>query len=115
MKPWQRDQLRRALEQRRETLLEELQRDAARLREARPAELGDQEVTSLLADIDQADLSRDDRELREIEAARLRLDDGTCGICADCGAAIDFERLLAEPAARRCVECQRRHEKTYRA
>jgi len=25
-----------------------------------------------------------------------------------------YRRLLAEPAARRCVECQRRHEKTYR-
>jgi len=52
MKPWQRDQLRRALEQRRETLIDELKRDAARLR--------------------------------------------------------------AEPAAARCVECQARHEKTYR-
>jgi len=114
MKPWQRDQLRRALEQRCETLLDELKRDAARLREERPADIGDERIADLLVDLDQADLSRDDGELRAIEAARRRIDDGTYGICADCGAAIGFERLLAEPAAARCVECQQRHEKTYR-
>jgi RNA polymerase-binding protein DksA len=117
MKPWQRDQLLRALEQRRETLLDELKRDAARLREERSGDIGDigdESVVDLQVGLDQADLSRDAGELREIEAARRRLDDGTYGICIDCGAAIGFERLLAEPAAARCVECQARHEKTYR-
>jgi DnaK suppressor protein len=114
LKPWQHDQLRRALERRRAALIDELKRDAARLREERSAEVGDERVANLLADIDQAELSRDDRELRDIEAACRRLDDGSYGICADCGATIGFERLLAEPAAARCVECQRRHEKTYR-
>ena len=114
MKPWQRDQLRRALEGRRETLIDELKRDAARLREERSGEIDDEAVMDLLVGLDQADLSRDAGELREIEAARRRLDDGSYGICADCGAAIGFERLRAEPAAARCVECQARHEKTYR-
>jgi len=117
MKPWQTDQLRRALEQRREALLDELKRDAARLREERSGDIGDigdESVADLLVDLDQAELSRDAGELREIEAARRRLDDGTYGICADCGAAIGFDRLRAEPAAARCVECQARHEKTYR-
>ena len=108
------DQLRRALEQRRETLLEELKRDAVRLREERSADIDDEAVVDLLVDLDQADLSRDAGELRDIEAARRRQDDGTYGICVDCGAAIGFERLRAEPAAARCVECQTRHEKTYR-
>jgi RNA polymerase-binding transcription factor DksA len=101
MKPWQRDQLRRALEQRRETLIDELKRDAARLREERSGDIDDEAVVDLLVGLDQADLSRDAGELREIEAARRRLDDGTYGVCADCGAAIGFER-------------QARHEKTYR-
>jgi DnaK suppressor protein len=114
MKPWQKDQLRRALEQRRETLLDELKRDAARLREERSADIGDERIADLLVDLDQADLSRDAEELRAVEAARRRLEDGTCGICVDCGTAIGFDRLLAEPAAARCVECQARHENTYR-
>jgi RNA polymerase-binding protein DksA len=106
--------LRRALEQRRETLIDELKRDAARLREGRSADIDDEAVVDLLVGLDQADLSRDAAELREIEAARHRLDEGSYGICADCGAAISFQRLQAEPAAARCVECQARHEKTYR-
>ena len=121
MKPWQRDQLTRALEQRREALLDELRRDAARVRDEQFGELagpvtdiGDESVAALLADLDQAELSRDVAELREVEAARKRLADGAYGICADCGAEIGFERLQAEPAAARCVECQAHHEKTYR-
>jgi len=121
MKPWQRDQLTRALERRREALLEELMRDAARARDEQFGELagpvtdiGDESVAALLADLDQAELSRDVAELREVEAARKRLADGAYGICADCGAEIAFERLHAEPAAARCFECQAHHEKTYR-
>ena len=113
MKPWQHDQLRRALEQRRASLLEELGRDAARLREER-LDVGDDAVEDLLVEIDRADLSRDAEELRAIQAARRRLANGTYGICIDCGVQIAFERLRAEPAAARCFECQARHEKTYR-
>lgn len=121
MKPWQLDQLRRALERRRETLLAELQRDAARAREEQfgqlagsTADIGDESVATLLADLDQAELSRDVVELRAVEAALKRLAGGSFGICADCGVPMEFERLWAEPAATRCVECQTRHEKTYR-
>lgn len=121
MKPWQMDQLRRALERRRETLLEELRRDAQRVREERYGELagpvhdiGDESIAALLSDLDQAELSRDVAELREVEAARKRLADGTYGTCVDCGAAIVFERLLYQSAAERCAQCQTRHEKTYR-
>ncbi|HYI85631.1 MAG TPA: TraR/DksA C4-type zinc finger protein [Burkholderiales bacterium] len=109
MKPWQKDQLRRALERRHESLLDELKRDAARLREERSGER-----TDVTAELDQAELSRDQHEVRDIEAAQRRLEDGTYGICTDCGIDIDFERLHAEPGAGRCFDCQRRHEKTYR-
>ena len=103
MKPWQKDQLHRALEQRRETLMA-----GARPRCSPPAR-GARRPTWT-----QADLTRDVDELRDIEAARRRLDDGSYGICTDCGVDIGFERLHAEPEAARCIDCQRRHEKTYR-
>jgi RNA polymerase-binding protein DksA len=121
MKPWQRDRLRRLLEQRRGLLLEELRRDAGKVRDERYGELAgpvhdlaDESVAALIADLDQAELSRDLAELRAVEAARKRLAEGAYGICADCGAEIGFERLRAEPAAARCVDCQAHHEKTYR-
>jgi DnaK suppressor protein len=101
MKPGQRDQLQRALEQRREVLMQELGGDELHVREGG-------------GDLAQADLLRDQDELRDIEAARRRLDDGSYGICTDCGVDVGFERLHAEPEAARCIDCQRRHEKTYR-
>ena len=91
-------------------MADELERDAARQRAARAAE-----VTDVIPDAgEMADESRDVEELREVNAALARLDDGSYGVCADCGVDITFERLHAEPEAARCVECQARHEKTYR-
>lgn len=46
-----------------------------------------------------------DRLLDEVEAALARLDDGTYGACADCGAAIDDARLAGEPTVRTCAAC----------
>ena len=121
MDPWQRKQLRLALAWRRQELVAELGRDMARARKEPFSELagtvtdiGDASVATLLADVGHAELSRDVAELREVDAALARLADGAYGTCVDCGADVGFERLRAEPAAARCVQCQTRHEKTYR-
>lgn len=111
---------RHAIERRRLALAEELRGDAARLREesygalAGPVtDTADEAVADLLSDLDKAELSRDLAELRALEAARARLALGSYGACADCGDDIPFERLSAEPAALRCIACQRVHEKTF--
>jgi RNA polymerase-binding protein DksA len=49
-------------------------------------------------------------ELDEIEDALARLAGGTYGPCQSCGVAISTARLRAMPAARHCVECQRKLE-----
>jgi RNA polymerase-binding transcription factor DksA len=46
------------------------------------------------------------QQLVETEFALARLDDGTYGLCADCGGPISPERLEILPAARHCVACQ---------
>jgi hypothetical protein len=46
-----------------------------------------------------------DRLLDEVEAALARLDDGSYGTCAGCGAAIDDARLSVEPTVRTCAAC----------
>jgi RNA polymerase-binding transcription factor DksA len=110
---------RRSLERRRQ-LAAELRGDADRARQEPYGELagathdtGDESVADLLADLGQAELSRDLAELRDLEAARLRLAGGSYGICTDCGAEIGYERLRANPAAARCVACQGHYEKTH--
>jgi DnaK suppressor protein len=116
----QTQKLHTTIEQRRKALLSELQDDVERVRRDRHEDLagaapdaGDESVATLIADLDHADVGRDLNELRDLEAARARLADGSYGTCADCGDEIGYERLKANPAAVRCIACQTRHEKTY--
>ena len=116
----QTQELRRMVETRRDALLVELREDAARAREqpyaehAGPApDAGDESVATLIADLEQADMTRDLDEYRALEAARERLKSGEYGICIDCGNDIGYERLKAFPSALRCIQCQERHEKTF--
>jgi DnaK suppressor protein len=44
--------------------------------------------------------------LEEIDAALVRLDDGTYGVCQQCRTAIAAERLEILPHARFCIRCQ---------
>jgi RNA polymerase-binding transcription factor DksA len=113
-------EMRHRIHERRRQLAAELRGDAERARGESYGELagathdtGDESVADLFADLDQAEMTRDLAELRDLEAARLRLAAGTYGVCADCGGEIGYERLRANPAALRCVACQTRHEKTF--
>jgi RNA polymerase-binding protein DksA len=78
-----------------------------------PADLGDQSVGDMLADLNLTIIDRHIHEIRDIEAARERVKDGSINVCVDCGQEIGFERLLAYPTAKRCVVCQEHREKTY--
>lgn len=44
-------------------------------------------------------------EIAQIRHALLRMDNGTYGTCANCGAPIPMERLKARPIATRCIKC----------
>ena len=44
-------------------------------------------------------------EAAQIRAALARIDNGTYGTCANCGAEIGAERLEAQPVATRCIKC----------
>jgi len=51
------------------------------------------------------------RVLVEIDAALARVDAGTYGACANCGGAIQAERLEAYPWASLCIDCKREAER----
>jgi RNA polymerase-binding transcription factor len=74
---------------------------------------GDESLADLIVDLDNAEVGRDLAELRELEAALSRIRDGTYGECADCGREIGMERLKVLLVARRCIDCQSVHEKTF--
>jgi len=49
-------------------------------------------------------------EVREIDAALERTEEGTFGICESCGQLIPKARLRAIPYARLCIVCKRKEE-----
>jgi RNA polymerase-binding transcription factor DksA len=44
-------------------------------------------------------------ELAQINRALAQLDQGTYGLCSQCGKAIDARRLQALPYSDRCITC----------
>ncbi len=48
---------------------------------------------------------RRDLEIKRIDAALLRLDDGDYGYCTTCGEEIEPRRLELDPAAPQCLVC----------
>jgi RNA polymerase-binding transcription factor len=59
----------------------------------------------------EAVLAAVEAQRRKVLDALLRLDRGTYGVCADCGAPIPEGRLDARPEAARCVKCQSKRDR----
>lgn len=49
-----------------------------------------------------------EKDLADINAALLKIEDGTYGICTNCGnpQTIDIKRLKAFPEAKTCIKCE---------
>lgn len=77
------------------------------------ADSGDEAMAAVLIDSDADRIGRQIREIRDIEAAQKRIVDGSFGFCIDCTGDIGYQRLAAYPAAKRCIACHGKHEKTH--
>ncbi len=53
---------------------------------------------------------RERKLIGKIKAALERIDDGTFGICEECGEEIGLERLKARPVTTLCIECKKKQE-----
>ena len=73
-------------------------------------DVGDLSQLDLDEDIDYTLLNMHIGQLREVEDALDRLEEGTYGICEDCGAPIKLERLKVLPFTTCCVQCQEKRE-----
>jgi len=76
---------------------------------------GEESVADLLRDLNNALINQHLAALNQVNTAYQRLNTGHYGECSDCGEEIQWERLLKQPAASRCVSCQSLREKTYDA
>lgn len=106
--------------QRLEELRDDLERSASTL-EAEGAGTGselssvDQHPADAATDLQDADrqgavLETISDQLAQVQAALGRLDEGTFGVCVECGQPLPDERLEARPEAARCMQCQTREE-----
>ncbi len=76
-------------------------------------DLGEASVADLLVDLQFAEIDKHIREIRDIDAALMRIAAGKYGVCTDCKTGIEVERLRAYPTAWRCHRCQVSHEHNY--
>ena len=53
---------------------------------------------------------RDSKLIVKIKEALERLEEGTFGICEECGEEVSERRLEARPVATRCIDCKRKQE-----
>lgn len=114
------EQLRKKLLDRQRTLISEVREKREQAAAEGNDELmgsvgdaGDESVVRMATDLDLQEAGRDVEELNEIDAALRRMDDGSYGVCDECGQDIGYPRLNAQPAATRCIADQEKFEKTY--
>jgi len=88
-----------------QSLTEDQQR---RLESAR--DVGDQALMDLDRELGISLMEMRNRRRQAIDESLTRVNEGTYGICADCGVEISERRLEAVPFAKLCVECQSREE-----
>ena len=111
----------RLLEERthRQSLADRLRREEADPVEAselskidqHPAELGSE---TFERELELTTLTMVESELKDVEDALRRIDQGTYGVCEECGKPIDPQRLEAKPWARYCIVDQARVEQALR-
>lgn len=88
-----------------QSLTEDQQR---RLESAR--DVGDQALMDLERELGISLMEMRNRKRQAIDEALTRLNEGTYGICAECGIEVSEKRLEAVPFAKLCVQCQSRQE-----
>jgi RNA polymerase-binding protein DksA len=120
LEPRHLDELKASLATRSRQLREEIRATLIKSESEQYAMIGDQvrdleddSFADLMVDVNLAEIDRDLQELRLVEAAQLRMDEGQYGHCESCGSPIDIERLRAAPFASRCFDCQSTFERTH--
>ena len=106
--------LRGKLLERRRNLLERLMSEVSSTAEASswgPADIGDMAAFNANQEMLYGIGSVESDAVDQIDHALQKLDDGTYGICEDCGKRIPATRLRALPSAYLCVLCKEKQER----
>ena len=105
-------QLKAALHKRYLDLQQVIRDELAHTQDISDSELAEY-LNNIPDEIDTALVDRQINEMRELEISMKYLSELEFGDCIDCGNEIGFERLLAQPSAQRCIQCQNKYEKDF--
>jgi RNA polymerase-binding protein DksA len=72
---------------------------------------GDMATVTFDRELDYTLEENEGRLLEAIDASLKRIDDGTYGMCVNCGQPIGAERLEALPWTTQCIDCKRKEER----
>jgi len=113
MKPERLQFFRYMLNQRINELLNEAEKTVSEMTDGRENYPDPNDRASLEADRN-FELRIRDRErklIQKMKEAIKRIDEGTFGICDECGGPISEKRLLARPVTTQCIDCKTKQEK----
>jgi DnaK suppressor protein len=110
-------ELRRVLVRKREEIVKAVKSEVSKYIKGETRQLvdtalddGDWSVIDLSEDINLRHLGAHRENLLKMDEALRKLEEGTYGICEDCGEPIAPERLKILPFAIYCIDCQERRE-----
>ncbi len=108
------EKLRKTLLLRRDAVAKAIEGDISLLRGQHSETQGDvldAAADSVQNEINSRLLEVESYELLAIDNALMRMDDGSYGICVDCGKSIPLRRLQAVPYVVDCIDCRRQAER----
>jgi DnaK suppressor protein len=107
------DAIRKLLVQRKLELEQELtQLSQEKFSDGQVQDPGDQALSSTMESLKVSLQDTEREEYNRILAAIEKIDNGTYGICMDCGQPISEKRLASFPNAARCLACQETYEES---
>jgi RNA polymerase-binding transcription factor len=118
VKPDRLQELRRSLLKKRESIIKEAKEEIAKYISGENRQLvdtaldeGDLAVVDISEDVNLMRLAAHRQNLLDIDETLRKIDDGSYGICEDCGEEIGEKRLNVLPTATLCRNCQEKKEK----
>jgi DnaK suppressor protein len=107
------EQIRQLLQDKKKALTDHLQTELSELE--RPEKRHRSDLEEMASDTHDTDslcqiMDIEATQITQIDLALRKIDNGTYGVCEDCGDEISLARLEALPFASQCIACKRKSE-----
>lgn len=99
--------IQQSLQEQQETLIQRLREYADESNKADNPNRSDLAMRAIQSERQGLLIARAEEQLKDVQAALNRIEEGTYGLCEKCGKTIHPERLSVIPTTTVCMECKR--------